>query len=181
MVTRMVDRSTHRAKLFSQVREIRVASRGRLSFHIPDRSTTGIHFSLSLPLPGSNKSIAGMGLSKANTKPASLPAGCQACWMLGGAIYLGYTVILPLLLPIGQIMLFLLILCCSVSFYLLTFLCMNSFSFSVPVFSVTFSILRPSCSLFTCPVIDLNVCCPFHHMPDNTKTIILYCVFMNSS
>lgn len=44
------------------------------SFHIPYRSTTtGIHFSLLMPLSGSNKSLAGMSLAKANTKPASLP------------------------------------------------------------------------------------------------------------
>lgn len=74
MVTRMVDRSIPQAKLFSQVRKITVASRGRLQFHIPYRSTaTGIHFSLSMPLSGSNKSLAGMSLAKANTKPASLP------------------------------------------------------------------------------------------------------------
>lgn len=48
VVTRVVDRSTPRAKLFSQVREkwSGVTARGRLQFHIPNTAAAGIHFSL---------------------------------------------------------------------------------------------------------------------------------------
>lgn len=159
MVTRMVDRSTPRAKLFSQVREIRVALWGRLQFHIPDRSTTGIHFSLSLPHSGSNKSLAGMSLAKDKTEPASLPKLSMLdvrWWCRNLYCYTFKVVILPLLLLIGQSSVFFFFFgyfWVASPFLLLTFLFMQLSH----VFCVTVSILSILCSLFTCPVYESYV------------------------